>query len=476
MLAQQLKELSLLELDFDLEVTGFYMGEIDLRIEGLASGAQNREDPADILEGQQAGPPVTQPGDGWLLNNHHVYCGSALEQAAFSLLMQGSKAAMVFIDPPYNIRIEGNVSGLGTIHHREFIMASGEMSEAEFTEFLRRAFAQLARHTVNGSVHFVCMDWRHLQEILAAGRRVYDQLLNVCVWAKDNAGMGSFYRSTHEFVFVFRNGRGPHRNNIQLGQYGRNRTNVWRYPGANSFARHSDEGNLLAVHPTVEPVQLVVDAILDCSARGDIVIDSFLGSGTSVIAAERTGRRCYGLELDPTYVDAIVRRWQRFTGVLRVTRRAAEVSTSSKGKGRTRMPTENDSTYEVGYGKPPQRTQFKKGESGNLKGRPKGVKNLASLFEKELNERLLVSENGRRRTISKREAMVKHLVNKAVSGDKRLMQLLLEEIRLIESRTSSPGSDSQIFDEADRQVIVQLQERIRRLVKTEGDDDETASG
>jgi len=222
LLAEQLKELSLLELDFDLAVTGFHMGEIDLRIEGLEE-LQPREDHADVLPTPQAGPAVTQP----------------------------------FIDPPYNVRIEGNVSRLGAIHHREFIMASGEMSEAEFTEFLRRAFVQLVRHTVNGSVHFVCMDWRHLQEILGAGRQTYAQLLNVCVWAKDNAGMGSFYRSQHELVFVFRNGRGPHRNNVQLGQFGRNRTNVWRYPGANSFAKHSDEGNLLQIHPTVKPVQLV---------------------------------------------------------------------------------------------------------------------------------------------------------------------------------------------------------------------------
>jgi len=256
LLAEQLKELSLLELDFDLAVTGFHMGEIDLRIEGLEE-LQPREDHADVLPTPQAGPAVTQPRDLWLLDKHRVYCGSALEQAAFSFLMRGSKAAMAFIDPPYNVRIEGNVSRLGAIHHREFIMASGEMSEAEFTEFLRRAFVQLVRHTVNGSVHFVCMDWRHLQEILGAGRQTYAQLLNVCVWAKDNAGMGSFYRSQHELVFVFRNGRGPHRNNVQLGQFGRNRTNVWRYPGANSFAKHSDEGNLLQIHPTVKPVQLV---------------------------------------------------------------------------------------------------------------------------------------------------------------------------------------------------------------------------
>ena len=314
LLAEQLKKLSLMELDFNLEVTGFHMGEIDLRIEGLASKPQDREDPADVLPEPKAGPTVTRLGDLWKAGEHLIYCASAREGPSFSALMQGRKGAMVFIDPPYNLRIDGNVSGLGSIHHREFAMASGEMNEAEFTDFLSRAFSLLADNTANGSVHFICMDWRHLAEILGAGRQTYEELLNVCVWAKANAGMGSFYRSQHELIFVFKNGRGPHRNNVQLGQFGRNRTNVWQYPGANSFARHSDEGNLLAVHPTVKPVQLVADAIMDCSARGDIVIDSFLGSGTTVIAAERTGRRCYGIELDPRYVDTIIRRWQAYTG------------------------------------------------------------------------------------------------------------------------------------------------------------------
>ena len=165
-----------------------------------------------------------------------------------------------------------------------------------------------------GSIHFICMDWRHAEELLAAGRGVYGELKSLCVWVKDNGGMGSLYRSQHELVFVFKHGRNGHRNNVQLGRFGRNRSNVWRYPGANSFARCGAEGNLSALHPTVKPVAMVADAILDCSARGDILLDGFLGSGTTVIAAERTGRRCYGLELDPAYVDTIVRRWQTFTG------------------------------------------------------------------------------------------------------------------------------------------------------------------
>jgi len=221
---------------------------------------------------------------------------------------------MVFTDPPYNVRIEGNVSGLGAVRHRDFTMASGEMDPLEFTAFLSRTLKLLARYSSDGSIHFICMDWRHMGELLSAGREVYDELKNVCVWVKNNGGMGSFYRSRHELIFVFKHGKAAHRNNVQLGQFGRNRTNVWEYPCISSFGKSEEEGNLLATHPTVKPVALVADAIMDASARGEIILDAFLGSGTSVIAAERTGRQCYGLELDSTYVDTIVRRWQAYTG------------------------------------------------------------------------------------------------------------------------------------------------------------------
>ena len=313
LLAEQLKELSTLELDFSLEATGFDMGEIDVRIEGLTPEPE-RDDPDDVLPEPQAGTPITRPGDLWLLDRHRVLCASALDEGSYTTLLQGEAAGMVFTDPPYNVRIDGNVSGLGAIHHREFAMGSGELSEAEFTAFLSRTCSLLVRHTAEGSLHFICMDWRHMGELLAAGREAYTELKNLCVWTKDNGGMGSLYRSQHELVFVFKHGHAAHRNNVLLGQYGRNRSNVWRYPGANSFARQTDEGNLLALHPTVKPVAMVADAILDCTTRGQIVLDPFLGSGTAVIAAERVGRRCYGLELDPLYVDSIIRRWQAFTG------------------------------------------------------------------------------------------------------------------------------------------------------------------
>jgi DNA modification methylase len=314
LLAQQLKDLSLLGLDFSLEVTGFEMAEIDLRIGSLENLPEAGDDPTDALPEISTHPPLSKIGDLWLLGKHRVLCGSALDAPAFTALIGDERAAMVFTDPPYNVPIDGHASGLGAVHHRPFPMASGEMNKTEFTGFLWQAFRNLAGFSADGSLHYVCIDWRHLEELLAAGREAYCELKNLCVWVKDNAGMGSLYRSQHELVFVFKHGRSRHNNNVELGRFGRNRSNVWRYPGANSFARNSEEGNLLALHPTVKPVAMVADAILDCSARGEVVLDAFLGSGTTLIAAERTGRRCYALELDPAYVDATVRRWQKLSG------------------------------------------------------------------------------------------------------------------------------------------------------------------
>ena len=314
LLAQQLKDLSLIGLDFNIEDTGFEMGEIDLRIASLEDPPEATDDPADVLPDVPAGLPLSKLGDVWVLGRHRVLCGNALDPASFMTLMGDERAAMVFTDPPYNVPIDGHASGLGAIHHRDFPMASGEMGRSEFIAFLGQACRNLAAFSADGALTYLCMDWRHIDELLAAAREVYGGPINLCVWTKTNAGMGSLYRSQHELVFVFKQGRGSHRNNVQLGQFGRNRSNVWHYPGANSFARGGEEGNLLALHPTVKPVAMVADAILDCSARGDIVLDAFLGSGTTVIAAERTGRRCYGLELDPAYVDTSVRRWQKLTG------------------------------------------------------------------------------------------------------------------------------------------------------------------
>jgi len=219
----------------------------------------------------------------------------------------------VFCDPPYNVPIDGHVSGLGRTSHREFAMASGEMSEAEFTTFLTQVFRHLADWSVDGALHFQCMDFRHMREMLDAGAAAYSELKNLCVWAKTNAGMGSLYRSQHELVFVFKSGTAPHINNVELGQHGRYRTNVWTYAGANSFSRTRDDD--LAAHPTVKPTALVADAILDASHPKGIVLDAFAGSGTTLVAAHKTRRKGFGIELDPIYCDVILKRLAAVTGL-----------------------------------------------------------------------------------------------------------------------------------------------------------------
>jgi len=309
-LAIELQHLLTINGDFDVTITGFEIPEIDL-ILNEAAGKQGEDDVFDANKVSQA---VSHSGDLWQLGKHRSLSGNSLDDASYKALMAGRQASVVFVDPPYNVVIDGHASGNGSFRHREFVMAAGEMNEAEYVAFLTTSLCLLARYSKADSVHFVCMDWRHMGELLAAGNQNYDVLLNICVWVKNNGGMGSFYRSRHELVFVFRNGKGRHRNNVKLGQYGRNRTNVWEYAGVNTQSRQSDEGNLLALHPTVKPVALVADAILDCSARGEIVLDTFLGSGTTLIAAERVGRICLGIEIDSLYVDVAIRRWQRHTG------------------------------------------------------------------------------------------------------------------------------------------------------------------
>jgi hypothetical protein len=217
---------------------------------------------------------------------------------------------MAFLDPPYNVRVR-DIVGRGQIKHSEFAMASGELSRTGFVEFLKQSLAVAAAVSRDGAVHFVCMDWRHLGELLEAGGLVYDEMVNLVVWAKTNAGQGSFYRSAHELVGVFRVGKAAHLNNVELGRHGRSRSNVWHYAGVNTFrAGRLDE---LKCHPTVKPVALVADAIKDCTGRGDIVLDTFCGSGTTILAAERVGRRAYTIEIEPRFVDVAIKRWQAFS-------------------------------------------------------------------------------------------------------------------------------------------------------------------
>jgi DNA modification methylase len=292
--------------DLTMEITGFAPGEID-RL--LGDFVDEETDPADETLAPEL-EPVSQRGDVWALGLHRLMCGDACSAADMTTLVAGQQAALVVADTPYNVKI-ASIQGRGKIKHREFIQGAGEMSSRQFIRFLNTALSNAAAHSADGSIHFVFMDWRHAGELLAAGNKVYSELKNIVVWVKTNAGQGSFYRSQHELIFVFKNGDAAHLNNVELGKHGRNRSNVWTYAGVNTFRTgRMDE---LGMHPTVKPIALVADAMRDCSRRGDIVLDPFVGSGTTIMAAERVGRRGYGLEVDPLYVDVAVRRWQAFT-------------------------------------------------------------------------------------------------------------------------------------------------------------------
>jgi DNA modification methylase len=304
-----LRELSAEELNFDLEVTGFETAEIDLLIDGPTVAV--KADRSDAVPEPQ-NVAVARLGDLWQLGEHRLICADACDKAAYAELLNGEQARIVFTDPPYNVPIDGHVGGLGGVKHREFKMASGEMTSAEFQQFLNTVFANMTEVSLDGALHFICMDWRHMAEVMSAAQGIYSGMKNLCVWNKNNGGMGSLYRSKHELVFVYKVGNGPHINTIELGKNGRYRTNVWDYAGVNTWraGREAD----LEMHPTVKPTALVMDAIKDCSRRGDIVLDAFSGSGTTIIAAHKSRRRARAIELDPLYIDVAIRRWQTFTG------------------------------------------------------------------------------------------------------------------------------------------------------------------
>lgn len=300
----EFQELEKLDLDFSLGITGFDMGDIDLILEGKEAKADPKANNIPFIPDNEV---VTREGDIWILGEHRIICGNSLQKETLSQLMEDKKADMVFTDPPYNVKINGHVCGAGNVQHKEFKFASGEMTVEEFTQFLKTSFELLCMFSKDGSLHYICMDWRHIKEIMTAAD-VYDQFKNLCVWRKDNAGMGSFYRSQHELIFMFKHGKEPHINNVELGIHGRYRTNVWNYAGVNTPSAENAEKR--AMHPTVKPVELIKDAILDASNRGGVVLDTFLGSGSTLIAAEKAGRICYGVELEPKYVDTAIRRYE----------------------------------------------------------------------------------------------------------------------------------------------------------------------
>ena len=299
--------------DLDLTITGFETAEIDLIILGDEAGTITSDPKSDKVPDVDSGPPVSRLGDLWQLGPHRLLCADARDPESYQRLLGDQRARLVLTDPPYNVPIEGHARGLGRQQHADFVMAAGEMSEGEFTAFLNTVFRQMAAFSAPGAVHFTFMDWRHLREALSAGHNAYDALLNICVWAKGNGGMGSLYRSEHELALVWRVRGASHLNNVELGRFGRNRTNVWRYAGANSFG--PERAEMLELHPTVKPVAMLADAILDVSNRGDLVLDPFAGSGSTIIAAHKVDRVAAGVEIDPQYVDVTVRRFEQLTGI-----------------------------------------------------------------------------------------------------------------------------------------------------------------
>ena len=327
----------LADMDFDLGLTGFSAGEIDIALSGA-------NDPDDDHLPEIRTAPRTRPDDIWILGDHRLGCGDGRDGAFLRRVIgKDVKIDAAFLDPPYNVAIGGHANTRG--RHREFAMASGETSRDEFRTFLGDALGACVAASRAGAVHFVCMDWRHMDDLSAIGRNVYGDLLNLCIWNKSNAGMGSLYRSKHELVFVYRVGRAPHFNAVELGKHGRNRTNVWDYASVNTMAGSRRED--LQLHPTVKPTALVADAIQDVTRRGDLVLDIFSGSGTTLVASERTGRRFRGVEIDPAYVDVAIDRWEAMTG----------------GRGRARR--EGPGMSKVGPGRRPKSTGFRKGVSGN---------------------------------------------------------------------------------------------------------------
>lgn len=310
LLAMELQ--GLLDLEVNLGLTGFSQAEIDLTLDfHQLSDPKGRDAKEDQIP-SMACQPITKSGDLWVLGRHRLLCADARDPASYVRLLDGELADLVFTDPPYNVPIDGHVCGLGRIRHREFAMGVGEMSEEAFALFLQETLGAMAKACRDGAIAFVCMDWRHMGELFTAGGRVFNELKNVCVWNKTNGGMGSFYRSKHEMICVFKVGDGAHTNNFGLGQEGRYRTNVWDYPGVSGMG--AKNGEVLAMHPTVKPTALVADAIRDCTKRGAIVLDGFGGSGTTLVAAQGCGRSARLIEIDPLYCDVIIRRFEQLTG------------------------------------------------------------------------------------------------------------------------------------------------------------------
>ena len=309
LLALELQELSV-ALNFDVTVLGFETAEVDLLIQN--SGEDGRDAADAVPEADRSMPSVSRVGDTWRIGDHLVLCGDALDHDSYARLLGSQKAEMVFTDPPSELADAGSRS------RRKFTAsglagAAADGSPDAYTSFLETVFSRLIDFSVRGSIHFVCMDWQHLRELLNAATKPYGELQDLCVWSKTNAGMGGLYRSGHELVLVFKNGAAEPISNVEVGRHRRHRSNVWTYAGPKISG--GDRNGELARLPARKPVALIADAILDCCRRGGIVLDAFAGSGSTLIAAEKTGRRGFGIEIDPHQVDRIVRRLERLFGL-----------------------------------------------------------------------------------------------------------------------------------------------------------------
>ena len=458
----ELKELEA-AVSVDVEITGFDTVDLDRLLGPEPDPNTNRDDEVPVLFNDC--PAVSRLGDLWTLDQHRLLCGDALDPESYARLLGEEKAAQIVSDPPYNVRIAGNVSTKASF--REFATASGEMTATEFVAFLARWLTNARNVAREGAIFYTCMDWRHMEEMQAAIRSAELQLMNLCVWVKPNAGLGSFYRSQHELIFVSKHGNAPHINNFGLGGRGRTRSNVWHYP---TVVHGKGINDPQKGHPTPKPVAMLIDALKDCSRRGDIILDPFGGSGSTLIAAERVGRLARLIELDRPLLRphhpalAGGDRWHRTPRRWPQLFRSRTHALGGSRNGDRPMSDDHDDDYRVGPGRPPKHTRFKPGQSGNPKGRPKGRTNLVAVLERELMRMVEVSENGQTKRVTKQAALARSIIHRGIKGDHKSAELVMRHLAQISEAETAPSSSE---FQADDELLERLRKRLTRVLNKE---------